>query len=110
MNLGRPEALRTARALAILLDRGAWHRAVGAEHAAVASERLKPRSAALAVVEELAGVGRHGLGSLVLALGTGQRRFKLHPSTMIRKQATVNFKLGHATMNRRRPKSRPRRG
>ncbi len=68
----------TARALAVLLHRRARDRAIRAEHAAVASERLKPGPAALAVVEELAGVGRHGLGGLVLAGRTGQSRLKLH--------------------------------
>lgn len=74
----RGSALATARALAILLDRWTRRGAVGAEYAAVASERLKPTSASLAVVEELAGVGRHVLCDAVAALGTSQGRLQLH--------------------------------
>jgi hypothetical protein len=78
---GRPPteaALTATRALAALLDRGTRHRAVGTEHAAIASQRLKPRSAALAIIEKLASVGGHRFDGLVSALRTGQDRVKLH--------------------------------
>ena len=66
----------------VLLDRWAWHRAVGAEHAAVARERLEPRSATLAVIEQLASVGGHSLGRLMTAFRTGERRLQLHQSVV----------------------------
>jgi hypothetical protein len=56
-SLSRP---RHATAI-IALHRRTRDRAIGAEHAAVASEGLKPRPAALAVIEEHAGIGRHRL-------------------------------------------------
>jgi hypothetical protein len=71
-------ALTATRTPAALLDRGTRHRAVGTEHAAIAGQRLKPRSAALAIIEELASVGGHRFDGLVLALRTGQDRVKLH--------------------------------
>ena len=51
----------------IALDRRARDRAIGAEYATVASEGLKPRPAALAVIEEDAGIGRHRLDGLMAA-------------------------------------------
>ena len=45
----------------IALHRRARDRAIGTEYATVASERLKPHPAAHAVIEEHAGIGRHGL-------------------------------------------------
>src|SRR5262245_3579192 len=42
------------------LDRRAFYRAVGTEHATVAAFRAQHSCAALAVVEVDAGVGRHG--------------------------------------------------
>src|SRR5713101_8813881 len=44
---------------ALGLDRRAWHRTVGAEHATVTLLRTQHRAAPGALVEELAGVGRH---------------------------------------------------
>jgi hypothetical protein len=49
------------------LDRWARDRAIGTEHATIASEGLKLRPAALAVMEELAGIGWHRLDGLVAA-------------------------------------------
>jgi hypothetical protein len=72
------DALVTARAFAVLLNRRARHGAIGAEHAAIAGLGLKPAAAAAAVVEELAGVRRHSLCGLMAAGGTSQRRFNLH--------------------------------
>jgi hypothetical protein len=60
------------------LHRRAFHRAVGAKHTAIARPRLQPYAAPLAVIEELASVGRHRLGRLVGAMRTGDGRFKLH--------------------------------
>jgi hypothetical protein len=60
---------RTARL--ILLNRRARHRAIRAEHAAIARKGFKPLAAALAVVEELAGVGRHRFGRLIAAPRAG---------------------------------------
>ena len=55
------DALVTARAFTVLLNRRARHGAVRAKHATVARLRLQPRAAAPTIVEELAGVGRQGL-------------------------------------------------
>ncbi|MET4482967.1 hypothetical protein ABIB66_007532 [Bradyrhizobium sp. F1.13.3] len=55
------------------MNRWAAIGAEGTEHAAVARERLQALAAAFAVIEELAGVGRHDLGSSVTALGTRDR-------------------------------------
>jgi hypothetical protein len=43
------------------LNRRTRNRAIGAKYATVASEGLKPCPAALAVMEELAGIGWHDL-------------------------------------------------
>lgn len=66
------------RSLAVHLDRRARRGSVGTVNAAIARPGLEPGAAALTVVEELAGVCRHGLGDLVPTRGTGQCRFKLH--------------------------------
>ena len=65
-------------ALAVLLDRRTRHRAVGAEHTAVPRLGLESGSTPGAIIEELAGVGRHGLGGLVPTGWTSQDRLKLH--------------------------------
>jgi hypothetical protein len=49
------------------------NRTVRAKHAAIACERLQSLAAALAVIEELAGVGRHGLNGLMAALRASKR-------------------------------------
>lgn len=57
-----------ARALAaalVLLDRRTGNRTIGAEHAAIAGKRFESFAAAFAVIEELAGVGGHGLNRLM---------------------------------------------
>ena len=51
----------------VALYRRARHRAIRAEHTAIAREWLKSLTAALAVIEELAGIGRHCLDSLIAA-------------------------------------------
>jgi hypothetical protein len=60
------------------LHRRARYRAVGAEHAAVALERLQPHPAAFAVVEELAGIGRHRLDRLMAAFRACELRLQVH--------------------------------
>jgi len=65
------------------LDRRARHRAVGAEHAAIAREGLEPFTAALAVIEELAGIGRHCLDDLMATLRASQGGLKLHISSCL---------------------------
>src|SRR6202051_4880252 len=57
------------------LARGGAERA---EHAAIASEGLEPFATALAVIEELAGIGRHRLDSLIAAFGASECGLKLH--------------------------------
>jgi hypothetical protein len=69
---------RATHSLAVYLDRRARHGSVGAVNAAIARLGLEPGAAALTVVEELAGVCRHGLGGLLPTRGTSQCRFKLH--------------------------------
>lgn len=53
-------------------------RAVRAEDTAIAIFWPEQLMADLALVIEQARVGRHGLGFLMPALGTGDRRFKFH--------------------------------
>ncbi|MGY3077094.1 hypothetical protein ACVWZZ_003465 [Bradyrhizobium sp. LM6.10] len=60
------------------MNRRTGNGAEGTEHAAVASERLQALAAAFAVIEELASVGRHDLGSSVTALGTRDRGVQDH--------------------------------
>src|SRR6266849_7916958 len=59
------------------------HRAVRAEHAAIACEGLEPFATALAVIEELAGIGRHRLDDLMAALRASQGGLKLHISSCL---------------------------
>src|SRR5579859_4153696 len=66
-------------ATASRLDRRARRIAERAEDAAVARLRLQQRAAARAVVEVDAGVGGHGLGSLMAAARAGQHGRRLHP-------------------------------
>jgi hypothetical protein len=61
-----------------LLNRRTANGAEGAEHAAVATERLQALAAAFAVIEELASVGPHDLGSSVTAVGTRDRGVQDH--------------------------------
>jgi hypothetical protein len=69
-----PQGSRSAAAaFPFQLYRRAGHGAIGAEHAAVARLWLQQRMAMLALVEPLAGIGRHRLCLDETALGTGQR-------------------------------------
>lgn len=74
----RQPVRRSARAAcrAIRLDRRTLIRPVGAEHAAVACLGTQHRLAVLALVEPLAGVGRHGFLLRVAALRAGEDRLK----------------------------------
>src|SRR5262249_13985963 len=60
------------------LDRRARHRTVGAEHATIARLRPQPCAATGALVKELAGISRHGLGFCGSAIRTGDNGFKDH--------------------------------
>src|SRR5258708_30150797 len=71
--LDGPPPSGAARAGAAFLDRRTGHVAVGTVDAAVAWLGLEDDAAALAIVEILAGVGRHGLHRLMAAVRTGQR-------------------------------------
>lgn len=82
----RPDGLLWSRAagrrlaaLAGFLDRRTGHVTEGAEHAAVARIRAQERAAAGALVEELAGVGRHRLRRLMAAVGACKSGLRLHP-------------------------------
>lgn len=66
----------SATASTLLLNRRALHRAEGAEHTAVTGVRPEKRPAVAALVEELAGVCRHGLGFRASASRAGNQRFK----------------------------------
>src|SRR6478752_9495746 len=61
-----------------LLNGWAGNRAIGTEHAAIALLRPEQCAASLALVEELAGVGRHRLGRRVSAMRAGNQGLKLH--------------------------------
>ena len=67
--------LHSATAVLPALNRWARHRAVGAEHAAVARLRSQHRPAMLALIEELACIGRHDLPLAVTAVRAGEYRF-----------------------------------
>jgi hypothetical protein len=54
------------------------YRAIGAEHAAIARLRLQLRAATGALIEELTGIGRHGLRFCNGAVRTGDGRLKKH--------------------------------
>jgi hypothetical protein len=62
----------------VALYRRARHRSVRAKHAAIAREGLEPFAAPFAVIEELAGIGRHRLDSLMGAFRASQGGLKLH--------------------------------
>ncbi len=67
---------RLAAAIVACLDWWAGHRRVGTVHAAVARYRFQNRLAALAVIEPLTDIGRHGLNFDMPAFGTCYRRLK----------------------------------
>jgi hypothetical protein len=57
----------------ILLYRRTRNRTVGAKHAAIAREGLQSLAAALAIIEELAGIGGHDLNRLMAASRASKR-------------------------------------
>jgi hypothetical protein len=61
-----------------LLDRWTWDRAVRTKYAAVSRFRFEPSATAVAVIKELASVGRHRLGRLVPVDRTRDHGNKLH--------------------------------
>jgi hypothetical protein len=63
------------------LNRRTRNRPVRAKHATIAWQRLEPFAAAMAVIEELAGVRRHLLGGLMAALRAGESALRLHQRT-----------------------------
>jgi hypothetical protein len=62
----------------LCLHRRTRQRAVRAKHAAISRLGFQPLATGLAVIEDLAGVGRHGLDCLMTATRTGERRFQLN--------------------------------
>src|SRR5215469_1668619 len=62
----------------LLLNWRAGNRSVGTEHAAIFRLRTQQRTAAVALIKELAGVGWHDLGFCRAAVRTGDRRFQNH--------------------------------
>ena len=56
----------------------ARHRTVRAKYAAITVKGLEPLTAALAFVEELAGIGGHCLSGPMAAFGTGDRGLRDH--------------------------------
>ena len=74
---GDPLVMTSTAALALKLDGRARHRAIGTEHAAVPHLRAQRGAATLALVEELAGVGRHLFDLAVSAVRTGDFGVKL---------------------------------
>ena len=85
-------------AFAVLLDRRAGDRAVGAKHSAIASLRLEPASAGLAVIEKLAGVGGHRLGGRMPAVRAGDGGLKLHVAKLAHdpEECEAAFRKDHA--------------
>ena len=70
--------LTTIRALSILLDRRARHRAIGTENAAIARKWFEALTAALAVVEKLTRIGWHLLRRLMSAFRTCENALGMH--------------------------------
>src|SRR5712672_1337407 len=64
-----------AAAGALRLNGRTFHRAEGTKHAAIAGIGLEHRAAALAFIEELARVRRHGLGACEAAFRTREHGF-----------------------------------
>jgi hypothetical protein len=69
-------ATRSGAAGSLLLNRRTWHRAIGAIDAAGTSFRLQPRATILAVVDVLAGIGRHCFHCPMSALRAGNDGLK----------------------------------
>jgi hypothetical protein len=65
--------LTAAGAFAVFLNRRTRYGAVRAEHAAIARQRFELPAATVTDIEELAGVRRHLLNGLMVALRASQR-------------------------------------
>jgi hypothetical protein len=79
--IGACAVSRTARsglARTLSLNRWARHRAIRAEHAAIALPWMQRRAAADTFVEELAGINRHGFRFGGSAMRAGDNAFKDH--------------------------------
>jgi hypothetical protein len=70
--------------LRIVLDGRAGHVAIGTEHTAVALKRAKKFTAALAVVIELTGIGRHRFLLSVAAFRAGDGRMLDYVAHLLR--------------------------
>jgi hypothetical protein len=70
--------LTATSAFAVFLHRRARHRAVRAEHAAIACKRFQRLAAALADIKELAGFGWHLLDGSMVASRAGECGLELH--------------------------------
>src|ERR1700733_11351680 len=76
--MGRIWSSRTFR----FPESAAGHAPIGAEHAAIPGFGFQDRLAAFAVIEELAGIGRHRLRRAVPAGWTGDGGFQNHGFTI----------------------------
>ena len=82
---------RTARsglARTLFLNRRARHRAIRAEHAAIALPGTQRGAAADTFVEELAGISRHGFRFGGSAMRAGHNAFKDHGASSARRRGT----------------------
>src|SRR5262249_49776965 len=78
----------------LALNRRTRHRAVGAEHAAIAGKRHQTPAAVFAMILDAAGVVRHALERAVPANGTGHSRFanNHHASTTPPVRAAIRLR------------------
>jgi hypothetical protein len=93
-------------AFAVFLHWRARYRAVRAEYAAIAGERFQRLAAALADVEELAGVGRQLLDGLMVASRAGECGLELHrwlARTIFKKAAAHHALSRQHSLARSRP-------
>lgn len=62
----------------MLLDRRTFDRPIGAKHTAIALLGFQQSPARLAIIEKLAGIGRHDLFFVMTAVRTRNGRFENH--------------------------------
>src|SRR5262245_26399008 len=79
-NLRQLEMIKSAATGALILNRWTRHRPKGAEHAAIAFDRLHAMAAAFAIVDVETCVCRHRLKRFVTAGGTSDDREQFHRS------------------------------
>ena len=89
------------------LYRRARHRSVRAKHAAIAREGLEPFAAPFAVIEELAGIGRHRLDGLMAAFRASQDGLKLHIGSCFALATTMFSSILRSSGSRRITKRGP---